>query len=134
MKSWIKGALVGAGVCVFLFVFYSVSLQIAHDVFHVDTVAQGVMLAAFATGHGFPILTGFMYPAGIGCKAVVPICTAWEAGAGCVEQTMSPETACVERTQSAAFVMMSLLLVLVYAAIGAGVGAWMNRRKTRRAE
>ncbi len=147
-KVWLRGGIFGVIICVVLFLFnLFVYFPIIENVYG-GVVPGWALIPPTVTGHTFPILSHFIIPYGWLCKFSEPICTHWsakdsagpncvpwtdsEGGAGCcMEQTMTPTTACANLSEIAGFWGITILLLVAYFMLGAIIGRVIEKRKKK---
>jgi hypothetical protein len=144
-KLWLRGGIIGTIICVVLFGFY---IKFYFPLFESEPgLPAWAMTLPLVTGHLYPVLSGFVIPYGLFCPKTEPICTQWNAGytpncsrpytmegvAGCCMNTLlQPTTACAERSEKIGFFALSSILVIIYFFIGAIIGLWLEKRKSKK--
>ncbi len=150
-ELWLRWGIAGASICVLLFLFYLLVYFPTYRFFFEQNESDAILLLPTITGHLFPILSHFIVEGSSLASQFCPYteehcvywmaeeialeenkeCVPWtsEGVSGCCAQLeMSPTTACVDRVEMGVFWGMSILLVLIYFIIGAGIGFVVQKR------
>lgn len=148
-KLWLRGGIIGAVVCIVLFLFELFVYLPAVDKFYEDAGGPppGSAIPLFVTGHVYLIFAGFISePARLLCKFTEPFCASWSAvqepgsepwkletgEAGyCVLKTMTPTTACANFAERVWVVWIAALLLGIYFSIGAIIGLIIQKIKRK---
>lgn len=155
-KTWMKGGMLGAGICALLFGFYLfIYFPALYLAVHADPTAEEPsweFVLPTATGHILPLMSHFIVegstiPTTV-CKETETHCLAWslsyedgsvpwtdpQGGDGyCLMQETSPESSCVDRVQGTISLLTLIALEAVYFAVGAIVATIIEKRKKRSA-
>lgn len=158
---WLRGGLLGVGICIALFFFY---ILVYFPLLKNESgISSKALLLPMITGQGFPILSHFIVPHGFLCENTVKHCTHWVSEAFiedykkglipkeslpkdyvcdslvqegvqgcCATWTYSPSVTCATISEGVGFFGMILLLLGIYFGIGAGVGSMLQKRKSRK--
>lgn len=75
MSYWLKGGLIGVGICIALFFFYIFAYfpLVENEI----GIPSNALILPMITGHAFPILSHFIVPHGFLCENSFRHCTAW---------------------------------------------------------
>lgn len=152
-KPWLRGGVIGAGICILLFLFYFFAYFPVIENNYLDR-SSGTLPAwatALPTFTGHLIFAFLVEPMGYSLSKQVcttnPVCNNWvhadlapdcivpwkeEGIDGCC---FSPDTApaepCGRYVRNITSLSLILLLVGIYFLIGAGIGWFLSRRKKR---
>lgn len=149
-KPWLRGGVIGAGICILLFLFYFFVYFPVIEQAYAEQIASEGTLPSWATtiptftGHLFPLFSHFILPYGFGCEFTESRCVHWAASdfapncavpwveegqqGCCLQLIKEPTPACEARSELISFVSLSLILLAVYFVIGAVVGWALNKR------
>ncbi|MDO8643006.1 MAG: hypothetical protein Q7R76_05525 [Candidatus Woesearchaeota archaeon] len=152
-KPWLRGGVIGAALCVVLFLFYLfVFVPLTHSVYS-DQIASTGFAPEWTTN--IPLYTGhlivafYIEPLGGEFASSVcpkePNCYSWSAAdfvpncatpwkmegqnGCCTGLAYVPKEPCAQYVQNGTGIALSLLLVGIYFVVGAGVGWGWGRRK-----
>jgi hypothetical protein len=158
---WLKGGLIGVGICIALFFFYIFMYfpLVENDI----GIPNNALILPMVTGHALPILSHFIVPYGFLCEDSVKHCTAWVSEAFvedyeegllpqdalpkdyvcdplvqegvqgcCTTWTDSPTTTCSNISEGVGFFGSLILLLGIYFGIGAVVGRIIQKRKSKK--
>jgi len=144
-KLWLRGGIIGVIICLVLGLFnLFVYFPMINSVYR-GMIPNWALIPPMITGHAFPILSHFIVPYGWLCKFTEPICTSWsmesasgsvqwtmEGQAGyCIQQTMTPTSACADLSEMVGFWGLVLLLFSAYFAVGAVIGLIIQKKKAK---
>lgn len=144
-KPPLRGGIIGIIVCLILFLFN------LYVYFPLVTDAEGVisswaLVPPLITGQLFPMFSIFIVPYGLFCEFTEPTCVRWSAGYSypdcipwemegvqgcCQEQVMQPTAVCDKLSDQIGFIGLSVLLFLGYFLVGALIGKYVWKRKSR---
>ncbi len=150
-RLWLRGGIIGAIVCIVLFLFYifiyfpTIDKIYAEDIKAYGGTPAWTTTVPLMTGHFFPLLSHFIVPYGFLCEFKEPICTSWsatnepggvpwtmEGQAGyCIEQTMTPTDSCANLSEAIGFWGLAAMLLGIYFVIGAAIGGFIQKRKAK---
>ncbi len=153
-KLWLRGGIIGAIICILLFLFYILVYFPAFKVMYTGEEPDSVLLLPTITGHIFPLLSHFIVEGtsltNQFCAQTEEHCISWMAKeiaeeenrecvlwtsegiqGCCVEKEMSFTPICAERVEIGAFFGSGVLLVLIYFVIGAGIGFFIQKRRNK---
>jgi hypothetical protein len=153
-KKTLLGGAIGVIICALLFVFYIYVYFPTFQTGDNDTEPSWLLVTPLVTGHAFPLLSHFLVEDSsivkVFCKATNPNCVNWAAGnvpgckipqseidpetgekvAGCcMTQIMTPDESCREKVEVAGFIVLTVLLTVVYFAIGSIIAWQIQKRK-----
>ncbi len=154
-KPWLRGGIIGAAICVLLFLFYFFAYFPVIDKVYAEQLATQGSTPAWTTS--LPIFTGHLIfaflvePMGYSLSKQVcashPVCNNWvhaDLAPGCTlpwkEEgidgcCISPDTApaepCGRYVRNITSLSLILLLIGIYFLIGAGIGWLVGKRKKR---
>ena len=149
-KLWLRGGIIGAVVCVALFLFYTfIFFPIINNLYEEDIESYGrtptwTTTIPLLTGHLFVFFSHDLAPSSLLCKSTEPMCLRWESAeltssgvpmvidgqvGYCVDQVMVPAESCAELSEQVGFWMFALLLILIYFGLGAAIGGSMQKGK-----
>ena len=137
--AWLKGGIIGIGVCLALFIFYLIYIPVVTD--SSGLLSDNAMLLPTITGHTFPLFAGFIVPYGLFCEKSVQECTYWvstdfaveenischnpwemeETTGCCVTKIKTPTEFCANVSEAIGFFGLLFILFGVYFSIGAGI-------------
>lgn len=147
-KPWVKGGVVGVGVCAVIFMFYVLIYFPIISTIDSNHVASRALIPPVVTGHALPILAHFALegsalPKAL-CEQIETRCVHWaleyedgavpwdgaDGGTGyCRQQETVPAAACTERIEAATTVLSIGLLGGAYFLIGAATATIIARHK-----
>ena len=154
-ELWLRWGIIAASICVLLFLFYLFVYFPVYRFFFEQEESNTILLFPTVTGHIFPILSHFIVEGtsltNQFCAQTEEHCTSWvakeiaeeenqecipwttfEGASGCcVNFETSPVTACADRVEISVFFGSGVLLVLIYFIIGAGIGFFIQKRKSK---
>lgn len=153
-ELWLRYGIIGASLCIFLFLFYLFAYFPVYRFFFEQEESNAILILPTITGHIFPILSHFIVEGSSltsqFCPSTEEHCVYWmseefaleenqacnpwisEGVSGCcVDLEMSPVTACADRVEMAVSLGMSVLLTFVYFVLGAGIGFVVQKRKKK---
>jgi len=150
VQLWLRGGLIGVGICVALFFFYiSVYFPLVEND---GGIPDNALILPMITGHAFPILSHFIVPYGFLCEFNEKHCTSWssyevinEQGGNCVKPmvmegvegcctifTLQPTSFCASLSEGVSFFGSLILLLGVYFGIGVVIGKKIQKNKLKR--
>jgi hypothetical protein len=138
--QWFRGGIVGVCICILLFVFYVgiyfplVDMLTNCNENTLSSYCQGppawTNAVPMMTGHFFPIYSHFIIEGSsvtkMFCEYTEINCVEWTINQGCVTSEYGPTETCRSAVEWTGFIGMTLLLLAIYFAIGAGIG-WLKR-------
>lgn len=150
-KPWLRGGIIGAGICVLLFLFYFFAYFPVIEQEYLDsssgTIPAWSTTLPLFTGHLFPLFSHFIWPYGLLCELTESRCVSWAASdlapgcavpwveegqqGCCLQLIKEPTPACEARSEMIGFISLSSLLLAAYFVIGAVVGWFLSRKKKK---
>ena len=150
-QLWLRYGIIGASLCIFLFLFYLLVYFPIFGLIFEGEESDIILLLPTITGHFFPLFSHFIVEGSSltnqFCPSTEEHCVYWmaeeiaveenrecvpwisEGVSGCCAQLeMSPVAACADRVEMGVSLGMSALLVFVYFVIGAGIGFIVQKR------
>lgn len=154
-KPWLRGGIIGAGICVLLFLFYFfVYFPVIDNVYAEQLASQGSTPAwttALPTFTGHLIFAFLIEPTGYSLSKQVcatnSVCNNWvhadlapdcfmpwkEEGVDgcCLSPSTEPVEPCGRYVRNITSLSLILFLIAIYFLIGAGIGWFVGRRKKK---